>query len=176
MKSVTSWPVVEQSWIDLYGAIDADIYGAAAELWPRAERIILQYQQDVSAGQQLMMKACALVTRRRGETELANVTAYLFQTWKHLFFAELAKNDGHRRLEASLASTDPPATADPERTILIQQIEQRMDAETRRIFHWLCLGHTFQEIGVFLGIRAESVRNKYNRQLHRLMEQFKSST
>jgi DNA-directed RNA polymerase specialized sigma24 family protein len=176
MKPVTPWPDVTQSWMDQYGAIDADVYGVAAELWPRAERMIGQYQQDASLGQQLMMKACALVTHRRTESEITNLTAYLFQTWKHLFFAELEKNNGHRRLEETLAPPDPPATADVERQILLQQIEQMMDADTRRIFHWLCLGHTYEEIGAFLGMRAESARNKYNRQVHRLIERFKSSS
>ena len=64
-----------RSFTDEFGEIDRDVYAAADALWPQAERYALQTIRDAAAGQRLLMKACALITRRRNEMagEIANL-------------------------------------------------------------------------------------------------------
>jgi DNA-directed RNA polymerase specialized sigma24 family protein len=181
MKPVeATWPAIEQSYTDEFGTIDREVYEAAVALWPQAEHFALHALRDAAAGHRLLMKACALVTRRRHSSaeEIANLPAYLHRTWRRLLLDELEKENGHRQREVELqaeATVASPGFADftdnLDRKILVQQLLSRMDEWTRRVFEDLTLGYTFEEIGPRIGQDPRFVRNKFNRQIKRLGKQ-----
>ncbi len=166
------------SFTDEFGPVDGDIHAAAAALLPQAERRAAQALGDPALGQRLLMKACALVTRRRAETEIANLPAYLYRVWQRLLLAELEKQNGHRRLEASIAAAAAPpqhSAAELERRILLQQIIHHMDDWTRRVFEYQALGFTYDEIAAELGGNGHTIRVKYDRQIKALAQRLNRS-
>jgi DNA-directed RNA polymerase specialized sigma24 family protein len=173
----TSWPPIEQAFTDECGLIDREVYDAAATLWPQAERLALQTLRDAATGQHLMMKACALVTRQRhtASPEISNLPAYLYRTWKRLLLAELEKENGHRQLEAALLESATQqrddSAAEPDHKILVQQLMQRMDPWTRKVFQLRALGFTFEEIGPALGLGGHIIRTRFSKRLKRLAAQ-----
>ena len=157
---------------DEFGAIDCEVYDAAVALLPRVEGYAHRTLGDAAAGQRLLMKACALVTRRRqtGE-EIANLPAYLYRTWQRLLLAELEKANSHRRLEADLVAASPRhTTEDLDRRILLQQIIGQMDDWTRRVFEYLALDFTYDQIAAELGGNGHAIRMKYDRKLQALAQ------
>jgi RNA polymerase sigma factor (sigma-70 family) len=175
-----AWLTIGQTYTDEFGAIDREVLEAAGQIWPQAERVALGALRDAQAGHDLMIKACALVTRRRAAApgSIENLPAYLYQTWRRLLLGELEKENRHRkqeaeRLEPLLPSSDSPAD-DLDRKILIQQILRRMDAATRRIFLYRALGYTFEEIGAALGQSGDVVRATFNKQIKKLTKQLAS--
>ena len=161
---------------DEFGAIDCEVYDDAVALLPRIESYAQRTIGDAAAGQRLLMKASALVTRRRqAGDEFANLTGYLYRTWQRLLLAELEKANGHRRLEADLAAAhaaeSPRHTSeDLDRRILLQQIIQHMDDWMRRVFEYLALDFTYDQIGAELGGNGHAIRMKYDRKLQALAQ------
>jgi len=173
----TIWPPVEAGYIDEYGPIEPEVYQAAGALWSQAERFAVQLLHDAPAGLSLMLKAAALVSRKRAENpgQIANIRAYLFQTYKRLVLAEMQKENGHEAaLEAGLEAASHSLVEEVDRKILVEQIVRRMDRWTRQVFEWLTLGHTFEEIGQALGKSPPATRNKFRDQLNRLMKQIEA--
>ena len=170
-----------QTFTDEFGAIDREVYAAAVALWPRAERYALQTLRDAATGQRLLMKACALVTRRRHAqaAEIANLSAYLYRTWQRLLLDELEKENGHRRLAENLLAADahmPGHSADAlDRRILLQQIVRHMDDWARRVFEYLTLGFTYDEIARELGGNGHAIRIKFDRQIQALSKRLNAS-
>ena len=157
---------------DEFGKIDGEVYDIAVTLLPRAESYAQRTLGDAAAGQRLLMNACALVTRRRqtGE-ELSNLTGYLYRTWQRLLLAELEKANGHRRLETDLAAASPRhTTEDLDRRILLQQIIGQMDDWTRRVFEYLALDFTYDQIAAELSGNGHAIRMKYDRKLQALAQ------
>jgi DNA-directed RNA polymerase specialized sigma24 family protein len=171
------WPSTEQAYLDEFGPIEPVVYKAAQTLWPQVERVSRQMLHDAAAGQRQLMKACALVTRKRTSDSrtITNLPAYLYRTWQRLVLAELEKENGHRQMEAArLAATVEHltlSTEELERRILLQEIVRHMDSWTRRIFEFLTLGFSYEEIAAELGGNGHAVRVKYDRQLKRLAQQ-----
>jgi len=178
----TIWPPLESAYTDEFGHIEPEVYKAAGSLWSRAERYALSKLGDAATGLRLMIRAVALVSRKHAAPQepIANLTAYLFQTYKHLVLAELEKENGHRRREAERrAELEPkPSTvpADLDRKILLEQITRRMDEWMREVFELLILGYSFEEIGEARGKDAHGIRTKYNKQLHQLTNQLTAET
>ncbi len=164
------------SFTDEFGPIDGEVYAAALTLWPRLAGLAASTTNDQAAAQRLLMKACALVTRKRASAPaaIANLPAYLYRAWQRLVLDELEKENGHRRLEAALAAaaaeTRAPAhsSAELEQRILLQQIIKHMDAWTRRVFECLTLGFSYDEIAAELGGNGHAIRVKYDRQIKAL--------
>jgi DNA-directed RNA polymerase specialized sigma24 family protein len=153
---------------DEFGEIDGDVYAWAVTLKPRVEGYALRVLGDAATGQRLLMKACALVTRRLKVESPANLSGYLYRTWQRLLLAELEKENGHRQLEADHFAQTPTAKLSSEeldRRILLQQVIQHMDGWTRRVFEYLTLGFTYDEIALHLGGNGHAIRVKYDRQI-----------
>lgn len=168
-----------QVFVDEFGAIDARVYETALALWPRAERASLQMLHDTATGQHLLMKACALVTRKHADSPdaITNLPAYLYRTWRRLMLEELEKQNHHRQIEENLfaENAEPHHTrhsADQlDRRILLQQIVNRMDDWTRRVFEYQTLGFTFDEIASQMGGNGHAIRIRYDRQIKLLTKQ-----
>ena len=171
-----AWASAEQAYLDEFGPIERPVYVAAQALWPQVERTALQVLRDAAAGQQLLMKACALVTRKRTSAPdtIANLPAYLYRTWQRLLLAELEKENGHRQRDAARLAAAVEnltrSTAELERRILLQQIIRQMDDWTRRVFEYLTLGFSYEEIAAELGGNGHAIRVKYDRQLKALAQ------
>ncbi len=157
---------------DEFGAIDREVYDAAVALLPRVESYAQRTLGDAAAGQRLLMKASALVTRRcQAGDEFANLAGYLYRTWQRLLLAELEKANGHRSIEADLAAASPRHTSeDLDRRILLQQIIRHMDDWTRRVFEYLALDFTYDQIAAELGGNDHALRMKYDRKLQALAQ------
>lgn len=167
-----------QSFTDEFGPVDGDVHALAAGLLPQAERLAVQTLGDPAVGQQLLMKACALVTRRRAETEITNLPAYLYRVWQRLLLSELEKQNGHRRIEAAHSPTATPtlySAAELDRRILLQQVIRHMDDWTRRVFEFLTLGFTYDQIAAEIGGNGHAVRVRYDRQLAAIAKRLNSS-
>jgi hypothetical protein len=171
-----TWPPLDLAYTDEFGLIEPEVYAAAGQLWLKGEKYALSTIGDAAAGLRLMVKAAALVSRKRAAPDHAieNLSAYLFQTYKHLLLAEMEKQNGHRQRDLerhAAASADAGLNADAEeleRRLLLQQIIARMDDWMRETFELLTLGYSFEEIGHLRHENGHALRTKFNKQLKKL--------
>jgi RNA polymerase sigma factor (sigma-70 family) len=169
----TSWPSIDAAYTDEYGRVDAEVYQTAGQIWGQAEKLALTALRDHAAGLRLMMKAVAIVSRRRADADvhIDNLRAFLFRVYKNLVFAELKKQNRRREIEGQWDHDSAPVnqTADDlDRRILIEELVSRMDARTREVFELRMLGYKFEIIGEFLGMDANHVRSVYSKSMARL--------
>ncbi len=168
-----------QAFADEFGAIDRSVYEAALVLWPRVEQYSLRTLHDAGAGQNLLMKACALVTRKHSASPnaISNLPAYLYQTWQRLVLEELEKRNLHQQIKENVfaetvdANPVSHSVGELDRRILLQQIIARMDDWTRRVFEYQTLGFTYDEIASELGGNGHAIRVRYDRQIKLLTKQ-----
>lgn len=166
------------TFTDEFGTIDGEVYAAALTLWSRVANLAASMTYDSAAAHRLLMKACAQVTRKRASAPeaIASLPAYLYRTWQRLVLDELEKENGHRRLEAQFAAetaeahTAAHSTTGLEQRILLQQIIKHMDDWTRRVFEYLTLGFSYDEIAAELGGNGHAIRVKYDRQIKALAQ------
>lgn len=173
----TIWPPLQNTYTDEFGQIEPEVYTAAGTLWNRAEHFAISTLGDSATGLRLMVKAAAIVSRKRAaqDDHINYLSAYLFQTYKHLVLAELEKENGHRQREREMgmasASSPDSLAEDVDRKILVQQIMGRMDEWMRGVFEMQILGYTFEEIGQLRNQNAHVLRTKFNKRLKRLMKE-----
>lgn len=166
------------TFTDEFGTIDGDVYAAALTLWPRLAGLAASTKHDPATAHRLLMKACAQVTRKRASAPetIVNLAAYLYRTWQRLVLDELEKENGHRRLEATLAADAAEthalthSSAELEQRILLQQVIKHMDDWMRRVFEYLTLGFSYDEIAAELGGNGHAIRVKYDRQIRALAQ------
>jgi DNA-directed RNA polymerase specialized sigma24 family protein len=174
------WPPLNAAYLDEFGVIDPEVYTAAGHMWRKGERFALSAIGDAAAGLRLMMRAAAVVTRKRTApgSAIENLNAYLFQTYKHLVLAVMEKENGHRRLDlehqAESASAPDADSRELERRILLQQIVGRMDDWMREVFELLTLGYTYEEIGRLRRERGNVVRSRFSKQLRQLVNRLEA--
>jgi DNA-directed RNA polymerase specialized sigma24 family protein len=185
----TIWPPLEEVFApaggaapyrDEFGEIDADVYQTAGELWNgRGREFARARLQDCPSGLRLMVRAAADVTRRRREheAEIKHLSGYLWTAYRHLVLNELEKENDHRRRDFMnvMESSGQDSTAkDLDRKILVQEVERRMDAFTRKVYQYLLLGFEFSEIGEKLNKNPRALKRRFDRQLARLMKQIEA--
>lgn len=172
----------EIGWTDQYGAIAGDIYETAQQLWPHLERVAQQTLGDSQRGQQLLMRACANVTRVRTNdpARITSLAPYLEITWKRLVLAEVEKEKAHQQAHEQIGQQLRLASADAvqqiEQQILLQEIIARMDAWTQEVFEYQVLGYTFAEMSQAFGQSGHVIRTKFNKKLKKLMRQLSEET
>lgn len=170
----------EICWTDQYGTIAGEVYEAAQHRWPQMENFARHTLGDLQTAQQLLMKACALVTRSlTNEPEhITHLAAYLEVTWKRLVLAELEKERNHQQRQAEIAQDLLRLPSDTvqeiEQQILVQEVVARMDDWTRTVFEYQVLGHSFEEMSQTLGQSAHVIRTKFSKKLKKLKQQFAS--
>ena len=176
----TVWPPLATAYTDEFGHISPDVYAAAGALWKiSAERLALSTLADAPTGLRLMLKAAAIVSRKHAEpgNVIANLSAYLYQTYKHLILAELEKENGHRQRErerlSEIESLSVSLLENVERKILVQQVIKHMDDWMREVFELLTLGHSFEEIWRLREEDAHVLRTKFSKQLKRLTKRIR---
>ena len=131
-----SWPSLDEGYTDEFGVICPDVYRAAGELWPQAERFVHSKLRDCPAGMQLMLKAAATVSRKRKEQpdQIRDLKAYLWTTFKHFISDEAEKESRYQPLEPELQPENgshriSEALNDQ---ILIEEVMAQMDSWTAK--------------------------------------------
>ena len=172
----------ELCWTDQYGTIAGEVYEAAERRWPQMESFARQTLGDPHTAQQLLMKACALVTRSLTNEpgHITHLASYVEVTWKRLVLAELAKERKQQQHQAEIAQDARRSASDNvqqiEQHILVQEIVARMDDWTRTVYEYQVLGHTFEEMSQPLGQSGHVIRTKFGKKLKKLKQQITSAT
>jgi len=168
------WPSVVDIYIDEFGVIDPEVYAVAGRLWPAAEKLALARLGDEQAGFRLMIKTISEVSRKASQpgSRINNLTAYLWQSYSHLIYAELKKANLHRRLEdestSDILAIRCEDAEELDRKIFLNQLLQRMDAWTRKVFDWLVLGYGYEVMEDELHMKANAIRAKFSKRMNRL--------
>lgn len=171
------WPSVENIYADEFGLVDPEVCAIAGQIWPAAEKLALLKLGDEQIGFRLMIRAVAYVSRKTTEPHscIRNLRAYLWQSYSHLVYAELKKMNLHRRLEDERSYEMSPTTQELaeelDRRIFINQLLQRMDRWTRKVFDWLVLGYGYDIMENELGMKANAIRAKFSKRMNRLRQE-----
>lgn len=171
------WPPIANGYLDEFGPIDPTLNEAAGRLWPTVEVQLRRAQIAPEDGQTLMLKAVALVTRARRQRteEITNIDGYLWRTFRRLFLEELKKRALHSKLDAEFAARFEPASQRSEdeitRIILMREILDRADEWLRQVMELLQMGHSYEEIAMLLGRRANVIRSQVSKRLKALAKE-----
>lgn len=168
------WPDLDEGYTDEFGAIDPEVYQAAGELWPQAEKFVDATTRDGASGLRLMLKAAALVSRKTGREpeRIYELKGYIWTTFERLVLGELKKESHHQALGANLTANLPvdghqsPEAFDDH--ILLQEIVAQMNAWTRTVFELRALGHEFEEIALMLETPANLLRSRFSKEIKKL--------
>jgi hypothetical protein len=129
-----------------------------------------------------MMKAAALVSRKLNEDpqKITNIHGYLYRTFIHSLREEMEKEERHAELnQAMLLKNESSAKQSDEaiyRIILIHQLLDRADPETRKVLELRLIGHTFEEIAREQGMRSNHLRSEWSKEMRRLAAIIESET
>jgi hypothetical protein len=124
-----------------------------------------------------MIRATAEVSRRAAAPEscIRNLRAYLWQSYNHLVYAELKKENLHRKLEderiSELSSAAREIAEELDRRIFVNQLFQRMDWWTRKVFDLLVLGYGYEMMEGELEMKANAIRAKFSKRMNRLRQE-----
>jgi DNA-directed RNA polymerase specialized sigma24 family protein len=170
-------PEIATAYQDEWGAIAPEVHQAVVSLREQAESYSRSTLGAEDAGRTLMAKAAATVTRvlEDRQEQIANLQAYLFQTYKRLVQAELEKERTREKILAErageISQNGHNVSDELDQYILIEQLRMRMNQRTRQVFDLLALGHTYEEIGSMMGKSGRAIRNNYYEQIARLKEE-----
>lgn len=171
------WPALASDYLDEFGPIDPIVHEAAGRLWPTVQAQLRRTQIPPEDGQTLMLKATALVTRARRQRaeEISNLDGYLWKTFHRLLLEELEKRALHSKLDAEFAARFVPASQRAEdeiiNIVLIREILDRADKWLRQVIELLQMGHSYEEIAMLLGERANVIRSRVSKRLKTLAAQ-----
>lgn len=173
ISSNINWPLLPSSddaYNDEFGEIDADVYAAAGDLWPRAAGFARDQLGDESAGQRLLFKAAADVSRQKlSQTEpIRNLNAYLLKSFKRLVLAEVNRRRRDHGADGELEELPGPAGDEVDDAILLDEILRRMKPDARRLFNLRTLGYSYEEIAQLLGSRANLLRSQLDKEIKRI--------
>lgn len=176
------WPDLDSSYVDEFGFINRTVYEIARNVWPAVVPSILRTLRDLHVGQTVMMKAAALVSRKLGEDaqKITSVHGYLYRTFIHLLSEEAQKEGKHAELNRTMLTTSDVSSRQSEEAayeiVLIHQILERTDPETRKVFELRLLGYTFEEIAAQQGMRSNHLRSEWSKTIRRIAAAIESET
>jgi DNA-directed RNA polymerase specialized sigma24 family protein len=179
-KSMKSHPIalpeISSSYEDEYGEIDITVYLVGNSIWPYAQAFALRITNDEEQARDLMLRAIALVSKRRkANVEINNIKQYLILVYKRCVFEEAKRAKrfeccGNDKLEIVYEQADEEL----ERVILIKELMAKMDVEMTGIFEKLIVGYSFSEIAAETHASPDVLRNKFRRRLERLRTQMEN--
>lgn len=170
------WPQLDESYLDEAGWVDAEVYNIAGSIWPVAQNLAERIIHDSEAAQRLMVKAVAIVSRKRTEDpgRLTNIAGYLFTTFRHLLMEErevlARRNEIVAELKSPLSALSDEAEDELTKMILVHELFQRADSWTKRVLELRILGHTFEEIGDDLKMKSNNVRSRFDKRIRKLSQ------
>jgi hypothetical protein len=174
-KIVSDFPPIEAAYDEEFGKVDHDVYEVAKQIWTPAESLAVALLHDSPKGMQLMLKAVAKVSsaRKNKSFEIANLRSYLYQTFKHLVWAELKKEKQHQEkldnwFQQQMGAPKKDEEGEINKKILINELRSKMDDWTREVFDLLCLGYSYEDLVPKFGSAANVVRSKFSKKTARL--------
>lgn len=175
------WPELDERYVDEFGPVDLRVYEAAGQIWPAEEAFARSTLADEQAGFRLMIKACAIVSRRLSELAggIDNISAFLRSTYRRLVLAELKKLNGRKVIEWEIenaTSANLNYVPGIETSILIEELYLRMDDWTRKVFELRTLGYGFEKMEKELGMKANVLRAKFSREITRLRSEIEADS
>ena len=179
--STCVWPEVQDAYVDEFGTVDPEIHELAGILWPSVHTRILCAIKDLDAGQRLLMKAVAIVSRRRREQpeQMTNLSGYLYVIFSHLLTEASRKQAIHDQLDnipdVGFGATDGQE-AEINQTILVREILSRADDWTREIYEYLILGYSFEELAPHYGMKPNRLRSKWSKSMAKIRKQIKKES
>jgi hypothetical protein len=174
-RACEPWPDLEEPYQDEFGSVDPQVFKAAGQLWPAAERYARRALGDGSAGFPLMVRAVAIVSRIRAEAE-ANVRQlepYLMTVYRRLVLAEIGKEQNRRKLLGRYGPAFATGAVEhaEDRRLLIRELVGRMDPWTRDVYRLLTAGNSFEDIGHLHERSPHGARNRFRMSLRQLRQQ-----
>ncbi len=170
---------------DEFGEIDKDVLIAAQKIWRFGKKLSEKLICDEQKGHTLLMRAAANVSKRKADDDesVQHLCAYLFTSFRHLLIAEATKGKRRRELEENYFKNIEElfeSRAESEeskicRKILVNEIEQRMDDWTRRVFRLRVLGYIYEDLVPQYGATSNKIRAKFSRNLQKLVRRFEDS-
>lgn len=173
-KAEIVWPDLNSSYIDEFGRIDRAVYEIARQVWPAVVPAIRRTLRDLPAGQSVMIKAAALVSRKLKENpeKFTNVHGYLYRTFIRLLNEEVEKEGKHAEFNREVAAKNELEAEQSDAAvfekILIGQLLSRADPKTRKIFRLRLLGHTFEDIAKQQNTPSNLLRSEWSKEIRRL--------
>lgn len=166
-------------------SLDPDkVYETARSLVPAAISFLRKKGVDPTQAEDFVMEAAQNLLDRESplDTDIENLPAYLFTSFKHLALDELRKTQRYVDLtEEQMGSLSDRQTAIRiEEEILREEIVRQLNAEARFIFNCLALGYSFKEIsGLFSQqfgseVAENALRSKYSKALQRAAKKLRS--
>lgn len=168
------WPDLNSSYIDEFGRIDRAVYEIARQVWPAVVPAIRRTLRDLHAGQRVMIKASALVSRKLMENpeKLTNIHGYLYRTFIRLLNEEAEKEGKHAEINREVLAKNELEAEQSDAAvcekILIGQLLSRADPRTRKIFRLRLLGHTFEDIAKQQNTQSNQLRSEWSKEIRRL--------
>ncbi|MBI1760537.1 MAG: sigma-70 family RNA polymerase sigma factor [Acidobacteria bacterium] len=167
------WPELDESYTDAFGHVDAAVYAVARALWPRARNYAHAKLNDEAAGQRLLFKAVAAVSRQ-DRTRLKDLEAYLWTSFERLVLDELRQRQREHGADGELEGAPNRAADAPDQgilqDILIDEIVCRMTPATQQLFNLLTLGYSYEESARMLGTQANVLRSKLAKEIQRIKQ------
>jgi hypothetical protein len=176
------WPAIDSAYTDEYGQIQVEVHMAAGAVWEKGKTFAQATLQDPQVGSRLLFRAAAIVSLKVADvdTQIEDLKAYLFQTYKNLVLDELRKQNRRKVIQterrAELESLSINVAEDVDRKILLEQIVRHMDPWLRKVYEWRCLDLDFEQIAKSLGEKPHVVRSKYSKKLAQLIKQVRHMT
>src|ERR1700733_4494337 len=99
-KDVSNFPPIDAAYTDEFGVIDPQVYEAAKEIWNSAARLAAASIHDHDEIARLMFKTIANISkhRRSSSSEIHNLRAFLYRSFKNLLLAELEREKNRSRI------------------------------------------------------------------------------
>lgn len=177
------WPPLSETYQDVFGEVDLDVYNAAGEIWQRGRAFAHAYGIDDAITHTAMIRAVAKVSHRikRPAPDLKTpgaLKAYLFTSFRRSLLDEIKNKQSSTvvRLDDLEAVTDQSSSeslaTQIERKILLEEIVRHMDSKTRFIYERLILGYSFEEIAEAMGTQSNILRSTFSKRIRRIASEF----
>ena len=172
------FPELISSYQDELGTVSPQVLNEAQKIWLVSRSFSYKMLQDEQLSQLLMMKAVVKISDKinHESTEINNLRAYLFSTFKRLVLAEVRKENLHHELENQwiehLTETfkNKPQTEEEiiYHQILITELEEKMDGWTRKVFRYRMLGYEYKDLVPDYGSAENVIRSKFSKKIKKL--------
>ena len=166
------WDTLTPAFRNAFAAIKQEVYDAAGEVWPRAVKLAHSHSLDESDARDVLLKAIVSVSKVGGE-EIKNLPSYVLKTYTRLIWKAVDDQKHYESLDLinQEIAADADAAAVLERQVLLGELVARMDVDMLRIYEGLILGYSFEELARKHGEKANVLRSRFSRGLHRLAKE-----
>lgn len=179
--------------MDLSPEQSTEVYNVARSLLPAAKSYAKRYSQNYAGGdsaeaEDILMEATHKVIEnlQNKSTNIDNLPAYLFGTYKYLLLARFKRSHREQSLNDEQLETITSGNTDIyqelEQKILIEEIAARFDPRARFIFDHLVRDYSYEEIAEKYSekfktpIKPNALRSLYSKAIRKITEQLSPET